>query len=201
MKKGEARRQQLLERLADHVLAHGLQGASLRPLAAAVGTSDRMLLHYFADKEALLTATLTLVTQRLIAILEGARADPMPFQSLLPHLSKMMKDKRIQPYMRLWLELVTFAAGEKEPFRSIAQYICTTFLNWISAALVVEREEEREPLAALMLAIIEGFAIFDALGDDAKLTVALAGVALGPATWRGTASGSPEKVNGSQAGA
>lgn len=61
MRKADTRRQQILERLADHVLAHGMQAASLRPLAAAAGTSDRMLLHYFADKEELITATLALV--------------------------------------------------------------------------------------------------------------------------------------------
>ncbi len=198
MKKGEARRQQLLDRLADHVLAYGLQGASLRPLAAAVGTSDRMLLHYFTDKEELLTATLTLVTHRLIVVLEHARADPIPFQHLLPLLSGMMKDAQIQPYMRLWLELVTFAAGDKEPFRSIARQIASTFLTWIAGALDVEREEERAPLAALTLAIVEGFIIFDALGDDSILNLALAGVALTPTTGQGITSPSAEKVPGNQ---
>lgn len=188
MKKGAARRQQILESLADHVLAHGLQGASLRPLAAAAGTSDRMLLHYFADKEELLAATLTLVTQRLMAMLESARAEPMPFQSLLPHLAAMMKDARIQPYMRLWLELVTFAAAEKEPFRSIAQHIGNTLLNWIAEALDVDREEEREPMAALTLTLVEGFVIFDALGDDSKSTNALAGIALSYTADRGNSS-------------
>ncbi|MBC8161828.1 MAG: TetR/AcrR family transcriptional regulator [Roseiflexaceae bacterium] len=195
MKKAESRRQQLLERMADHVLAHGLQGASLRPLAAAAGTSDRMLLHYFADKEALLTATLALVTQRLIAVLELSRADPMPFQRLLPHLAGTIKDARIQPYMRLWLELVTVAAVEKEPFRAIAQGICSSFLNWIAAALQVEPEQERAPLAALMLAILEGLIIFDALGDDATRTGALAGAALELAAGRGTVALSPESGN------
>lgn len=179
MKKGEARRQHILERMADHVLAHGLQGASLRSLAAAAGTSDRMLLHYFVDKDELLTATLTLVAHRLMAVLDSARAEPMPFQSLLPQLSAMMKDARIQPYMRLWLELVAAAAGEKEPFRSIARRICGTFLSWIAAALRVEREEQREPLAALTLALVEGLVIFDALDDDSMLSLALTGVALG----------------------
>ena len=179
MKKAEVRRKQLLESLADHLLAEGLQSASLRPLAAAAGTSDRMLLHYFADKEELLTATLNVVTQRLIVLLNSIRADPMPFHSLLPHLAAMIKDVRIQPYLRLWLELVTFAAGEKEPFRSIARHIFTTFLNWIASALHVENEQEREPLAALTLAIVEGLVLFDALGDDSARTVALAGVALG----------------------
>jgi len=33
------------------VLEHGLIGLSLRPLAAALGTSDRMLLYHFRDKD------------------------------------------------------------------------------------------------------------------------------------------------------
>ena len=178
MKKGEVRRQQMLERLADYMLAHGLQGASLRPLAAAVGTSDRMLLHYFVDKEELLTATLRLIAQRLIELLERAQAEPVPIDMLLPQLATLIKDTQIQPYLRLWLELVTLAASNKQPFEAIAQDIFGTFLTWVAAALAVEHEEEREPLAALTLAIIEGLIIFDALGDDAKRTAALAGFAL-----------------------
>jgi AcrR family transcriptional regulator len=178
MKKGELRRQQILERLADHVLAHGLQGASLRPLAVAAGTSDRMLLHYFADKEELLTATLTLVTQRLVALLEQARAEPLPFDALLPLLAEQIRDERIQPYMRLWFELVALAAHDKEPFRSIARQILSTFVDWVAAALLAERAEEREQLATLTLTLVEGIALFDALGDDARRAAALAGVAL-----------------------
>lgn len=185
MKKGEARRQEILERLADHVLAHGLRGASLRPLAAAAGTSDRMLLHYFVDKEELLTATLTLITQRLITMLEGARAEPLSFQRLVPQLVGVLNDSHVRPYMRLWLELVAFAGAENEPFRSIARQIATTMLSWIAAALHVEREEEREPLAALTLTLIEGFVLFDALGEGAISRAALAGLALGPDAWRG----------------
>jgi AcrR family transcriptional regulator len=177
MKKGERRRQQILERLADHVLAHGLQGSGLRAMGAAAGTSDRMLLHYFTDKEELLTETLTLVTQRLITLLESARADPMPFHRLLPHLSGVLEDARLQPYMRLWLELVTLAAGGKEPYRMVGQQICRTLLDWIAVALEVEREEDRQPLAALTLVIVEGFGMLDALGDEATRTAARAGLA------------------------
>ena len=179
MKKGERRRQEILERLADHVLAHGLQGSGLRAMGAAAGTSDRMLLHYFTAKEELLTETLTLVTQRLIALLESARADPMPFQRLLPHLTGLLEDARIQPYMRLWLELVTLAAGGKEPYRSAGRQIRRTLLDWIGAALDVEREEERQPLAALTLVIVEGFGILDAVGDEAAGTAARVGLAFG----------------------
>ena len=44
------RRQVLAEGATDYVLEHGLLDLSLRPLAAALGTSDRMLLYHFGDK-------------------------------------------------------------------------------------------------------------------------------------------------------
>jgi AcrR family transcriptional regulator len=47
------RRQVLLESVSDAVLAHGLMGLTLRPLAAAVGTSDRMLIYHFGSRDEL----------------------------------------------------------------------------------------------------------------------------------------------------
>jgi len=41
------RREDLLDRVTDHVLEHGLIGLTLRPVAAAIGTSDRMLIYHF----------------------------------------------------------------------------------------------------------------------------------------------------------
>ncbi|WP_129677954.1 TetR/AcrR family transcriptional regulator [Candidatus Chloroploca sp. Khr17] len=178
MKKGERRRAELLERLADHLLTHGLQGASLRPLAAAVGTSDRMLLHYFGDKEELLTASLTLVSQRLITMLDAARLEPLPIDALLTMLAGMVKDPHVRPYMRLWLELLPLAAGGQAPFHTIAQRISATLRGWIADTLQVDTEEQRELLAALTLTIIEGFVMFDALGDDEVPAAALAGLKL-----------------------
>ena len=47
----EARRRELLEACVDYVCRHGLADLSLRPLAKAVGSSPRVLLHYFESKE------------------------------------------------------------------------------------------------------------------------------------------------------
>ncbi|RPH87398.1 MAG: TetR/AcrR family transcriptional regulator [Desulfobacteraceae bacterium] len=88
VKKTEERRQMVLEQVADHLLVHGMRGASLRKMAAAVGTSDRMLLHYFADKEELMTGALTLVAARLVNILEQARTEQIPLRTFLPHWPK-----------------------------------------------------------------------------------------------------------------
>ena len=48
-----ARRRELLAKLLDYSATHGLSEVSLRPLAAAVGSSPRMLLYFFGSKEGL----------------------------------------------------------------------------------------------------------------------------------------------------
>ena len=72
--------------MADHLLAAGLTGVNLRALAAAAGTSDRMLLYYFTDKDELLAATLACIAARLTAKLDAAvtAGDLLRFAALLP---------------------------------------------------------------------------------------------------------------------
>ena len=43
------KRDELVQAATDHALEHGLIGLSLRPLAAAIGTSDRMLIYHFGS--------------------------------------------------------------------------------------------------------------------------------------------------------
>ena len=81
MTKPDTRRADIPERLADHVLAHGLSASSLRPLAKAAGTSDRMLLYYFADKAEMITATLGVIAIRIMMPMEANKAPaPMPME-------------------------------------------------------------------------------------------------------------------------
>jgi len=150
--------------LADHVLAHGLQAASLRALAAAAGTSDRMLLHYFEDKEEMLTATLAEVNQRLLQMLESARGDALPQDALLMKLSTMLADEHVKPYLQLWLELAARASRHEEPYLKVSRAIGEGFLAWIAASLKVRRESEREATAARTLATLEGLVLLDAIG-------------------------------------
>jgi hypothetical protein len=54
--------------------------------------------------------------------------------------------------------------------------IWNDFFDWIAAALKVEREEDRIPLAALALATTEGFMLLDALDCGSIITDALEGI-------------------------
>lgn len=66
-----SRRDALLSACTDHVLAEGLIGLSLRPLAAAVGTSDRMLIYHFGSRDGLVAAIVDESTNRSVAHLAG----------------------------------------------------------------------------------------------------------------------------------
>ena len=53
-RKGTESRERLLAAAMDHVAQHGVGDLSLRGLAAALGTSHRMLIYHFGSREGLL---------------------------------------------------------------------------------------------------------------------------------------------------
>lgn len=67
-------REKLLAAAIDHVAAHGVSDLRLRPLAEALGTSHRMLIHHFGSKEGLLVEVVRSVEARQRAALAELRA-------------------------------------------------------------------------------------------------------------------------------
>ena len=135
MTKPDARRAEILERLADHVLAHGLSASSLRPLAKAAGTSDRMLLYYFADKAEMMTATLSVIAVRIMAAMEARKApEPLPFDRLLPIMLEAIVDDEMWPFMRVWLEIASLAANGDAFYRAVGEQLGRGFLSWGAGA-------------------------------------------------------------------
>lgn len=173
MKDSDTRRRAVAERLADYLLENGLHAASLRPMAAASGTSDRMLLYYFADKNEILTVTLTVIAERLVQLLNDALPGVQPYSELLPKVTGLLLSPSVKPYMQIWLELVALASRNQEPYRTIAGQVADGFLQWTAGRLLVQNEDQRIPTAALLLATVDGLALFNALGRDAIVTAAL----------------------------
>jgi AcrR family transcriptional regulator len=161
----DARRDAAIDRMADHLLKEGLSGASLRPLAAAAGTSDRMLLYYFTDKDEILAATLERIALRLAGRLDEVvpLGTPLGFTTLLSELWVATRSPALKPFMRLWLELAGSAARGDQPHRAVAGHIADGFLSWIASRLNVA-EAERARLAAALLAAVEGLVLLDAIG-------------------------------------
>src|SRR6201995_4899349 len=65
---GSPRRAELLSACYGYVLEHGLTGLSLRPLAAATGTSPRVLLYLFGSKEHLVREVLARARHEQISL-------------------------------------------------------------------------------------------------------------------------------------
>ena len=158
------RRSELLERLADHVLAHGLIASSLRPLAKAAQTSDRMLLYYFADKAEIVAATLERVAARMVALLSAHAAPaPLPFDLLLPRIARTLSDDAFWPYMRVWLEIASRAAGGDPFYRATGEAIGRGFLAWGGAQIACD-ETERKVQSARLLVRVEGMVLLKSIG-------------------------------------
>lgn len=157
-----SRRRAAIGRMADHVLAHGLAASGLRALAAAAGTSDRMLLYYFASKEEILGEVLGEIAARLLQALDAAVPEPGPLTGadLLARLVAALDAPSLAPFMAVWLELAAASARGVEPHRSIGGAIADGFLAWIAA-----RIEGSDPAAAAKLLVtVEGCALLAALG-------------------------------------
>lgn len=156
------------------MLAHGLDASSLRPLAAAAGTSDRMLLYYFTDKADILESTLDLVVRRLTAALAPiTRKTPQPADKLRKAIWSVVRADELHPYMRLWLDIAARAARDEAPFRAVGERIARGFMAWIASQLDAESDRARTLQAARMLAEIEGLLLLDAVGAGDLCALAL----------------------------
>jgi AcrR family transcriptional regulator len=172
--KTQARRAEIVERLADHVLAHGLVAASLRPLAKAAGTSDRMLLYYFSDKTEIIAATLQQIAERMVILLSArTSAQPLPLGELTLHLSSVVLDDQFWPYMCVWLELASRAGRDDPLYAPIAAQIGTGFLAWGEAQLASDDPTSRARDAAKLLVTIEGMVLVKAIGMGETVKLSL----------------------------
>jgi len=69
-------REKLLDAAIDHIAQRGISDLSLRELAAAIGSSHRMLIHHFGGREGLLVAVVQAVEQRQRDLLDSVIPDP-----------------------------------------------------------------------------------------------------------------------------
>jgi AcrR family transcriptional regulator len=70
-----ARRAELVAATLDDLAEHGLAEFTLRGLAARLGTSARMLVHYFGTREQLLAAVFAEHRRRMLETITSASTD------------------------------------------------------------------------------------------------------------------------------
>jgi AcrR family transcriptional regulator len=99
-------REKLLEGAIDYVAHNGITDLSLRQLAAALGTSHRMLIHHFGSKEGLWVAIVREVEDRQRAVLaELVPAPDTPVEEAMRAWWHHISDPSLWPNERLFYEL------------------------------------------------------------------------------------------------
>lgn len=149
-------REALLAGLLEHVLREGVATLSLRPLAAALGTSDRMLLYYFGTRDGLLVAVLGAVGEQLQTGLAAALpGDPVPPARLLADAWAALQAPEVEAHLRLYMEISGLAVRDREPFRSVVAQVAEGWLQWVAQRLDVP-PDQRQAAAAGVLALVDG---------------------------------------------
>lgn len=164
------REHELLERAFHYVLEHGLADVSLRPLAAAIGSSPRVLLFLFGSKDGLVRA-----------LLARARADELRLLDQVPRgdLTGAMRatwewlaDPAHRPLLVLWSEAYTRSLVEPDgPWAGFARQ---TVADWLAVIDSASARANPDAERTLVLSVLRG-ALLDLLatGDTRRTTASV----------------------------
>ena len=166
------RRSELLDLAYEYVLEHGMAGLSLRPLAAAVSSSPRVLLFLFGSKAELVRAILARAREDELALLERVRATGTG-DGLIAVASELwgwLAAEEHRGLLALWVE--GYARSLIDPSGPWVGFAATTVADWLDVLAESGAADEAE--ATLVLAVLRG-AMLDLLatGDVERTTGAL----------------------------
>jgi AcrR family transcriptional regulator len=173
----ENSRDQLLDRVIVEVSENGLADRSLREIAAAAGTSHRMLIYHFGSKDGLLAAISGTVEQQQRAALSALRADPSvsPAEAAA-RMWERFADPALWPLERLFFDLYVQALHGKE---HLAGFLDTVLEPWFVPTIEAQTArgmppEQARAMARLGVATIRGLLLdLLATGDRAGVDAAM----------------------------
>jgi AcrR family transcriptional regulator len=151
---GNAPRQQLLDRAIEYAARHGISDLSLRSLAAALGTSHRMLIFHFGSKEGLWVEIARTVEQRQREQLGGFPPGPgQPFGELTRTWWKHFSAPELWPYERLFFELYGQALQGRPHTAEFLDGVVDDWLEPLVTSVVAAGVPEPQARAHLRLGI------------------------------------------------
>jgi AcrR family transcriptional regulator len=154
------RRRQLLDALVDEFAAGGVGDRSLRDVAAAVGTSHRMLLHHFGSREDLLLAIVGEVERRQMTLLPELPTSPAgSFAAMWADLRR----PELRQAERLFFECYARATQGEKPF---AGMVPGAVNDWLAEVEDIADSPFDPALVRLGLAVIRGLLLDLVATDD-----------------------------------
>jgi AcrR family transcriptional regulator len=154
------RRDELLEKAYRYVLERGLADMSLRPLAAAVQSSPRVLLFLFESKDALVGALLARARADEVKLLEELHKQQSEgLTRAAGEIWRWLAAAEHRGLLRLWLE--SYSRSLVEPAGPWSGFAEATVHDWLALLAQAQPEGERDTAAGLQrrtlaLALLRG---------------------------------------------
>lgn len=174
-----ARETELLESAYAYSLTHGLADMSLRPLAAAIGSSPRVLLFLFGSKDGLIRALLARARADELDLLQTITSqydEPPGLEVVALELWRWLAEKERRPLMKLWAEAYgrSLVTPDDGPWTDFAR---STVADWLELLKAVQPDSDTayaEARRTAVLAILRG-GLLDLLatGDTDRTTAAI----------------------------
>jgi AcrR family transcriptional regulator len=169
-----SRKAQLRDAALAYLLAHGVANVSLRPMAAQLGTSARILMFHFKSKEGLLQDVLQELHSRLQSSFLRMRSVESGVRRL-PPLKRFWHwaiRKENFPYLRLLYEVQIVAVQNPAKYR---RYLKQVSLDWQAIVFPALSESLRsQEMATLCIAVFDGLLLeLMNTGERVRLTRAL----------------------------
>jgi AcrR family transcriptional regulator len=158
------RRQVLAEAATDYVLEHGLLDLSLRPLAAELGTSDRMLLYHFKDKHDLIASVLHVSNDRSVRGIRALSPSRDVRQAVLDLWGAVSSPEQAR-CQRLYVEAAALGVLGAEPYASVVGEANELWLGALADHLISSgmRPADAGRAARLVEAAFMGFQLDEPL--------------------------------------
>jgi AcrR family transcriptional regulator len=154
-----APKEMLLQRAIDYLTTRGLSDLSLRRLAAALGTSHRMLIYHFGSKEGMLVEVVRAVeTRQREALAHLVEPGSRSLSDVARAFWGQLSDPALAPYERLFFEIYGQALQGRSHAVPLLEGIVDSWLAPGTALLMVNglAEQDARAEARLSLAVIRG---------------------------------------------
>lgn len=180
----ENRRPEVLASTADYVLANGLRGLSVRPMAEAVGISHRTLLYHFGTKDQLVIEVLDHLRERDKGHIRAhlAKANVEAPADLFRAAWRQFSAPERMHYIRLFHEVFVLGLSGA-PYDAWAAKVSGARTAMIGAALrgIGCPDDRADAAATLVVASIRGLLLHlaatgDRAGADAAFEELLSGL-------------------------
>jgi AcrR family transcriptional regulator len=128
------RRDELLDLVTDYVIEHGVADLSLRPLAAAVGSSPRVLLYYFGSKEDLIGMVIDRLRDKQREAFADVPRNPASFAESVRAAWTVLSDPKNEPIFRLFIELYGLALQDRKRYGKFLRGAVHDWLDYLEAS-------------------------------------------------------------------